>query len=72
MNDVVLKRKVSEATQRLVKSSQPDVEGLGLLCGALGDLLGAWTGQRVRVLICADDQSDAVDMVKAPQRVTHG
>ena len=70
MNDVVLKRKVAEATQRIVTSSAPDVECLGLLCGALGDLLGAWTGQRVRVLICADDQSDAVDMTKAPERVT--
>lgn len=66
MSDVVLKRKVAEATQRIVKSSRPDIEGLGVLCGALGDLLGAWTGQRVRVLICADDQSEAVDMTKAP------
>lgn len=66
MNDVVLKRKVATATQRIVKNSQPDLEGLALLCGALGDLLGAWTGQRVRVLICADDHSEAVDMVKGP------
>lgn len=70
MNDIALKRRAALAMQRITKHSGPDVEGFGLLCGALGDLLGAWTGQRVRVLICADDQSEAVDMTKAPERVT--
>lgn len=69
MSDVILKRKVGEATQRIMKNAPPDVEGVGLLCAALGDLLGQWTGQRVRILIFADDQSDAIDMVKTPQRV---
>lgn len=68
--EVAIKRRVAEAAHRIVKSSRPDVEGLGVLCGALGDLLGAWTGQRVRVLICADDQSEHIDMTKAPQRTT--
>lgn len=47
MSDVVLKRKAAEAMQRIVKSSRPDIEGIGLLCEALDDLLGAWTGKRV-------------------------
>lgn len=64
MSDVVLKRKAAEAMQRIVKSSRPDIEGIGLLCEALDDLLGAWTGKRVRVQICANGQatSDVDDM----------
>lgn len=68
MNDVQLKRKLAAATQRVVKARGADVQGLGLVCSALGDLLGAWTGQEVRVLICAEGQSEAVDMIKQPSR----
>lgn len=64
MSDIALKRKVAEAANRVVKARGADVEGLGLACAALGDLLGSWTGQEVRILIHAESQGDGVDMSK--------
>lgn len=66
MNDIAMKRKLADATQRLVKGRGADIEGVGAVCSALGDLLGAWTGQEVRILICAEGQSEAIDMSKKP------
>jgi hypothetical protein len=66
MNEIVLKRRLSEATQRVVKCREADMEGLGLVVSAIGDLLGVWTGQKVRIQITAEGQSEAVDMVKQP------
>jgi len=48
----------------VVKARGADVEGLGFACAALGDLLGAWTGQEVRILIHAESQSEGIDMSK--------
>lgn len=67
MSDIILKRQLAEATQRVVKSRGPDVEGFGLICATLGELLGQWTGQEVRILICAEGQSEAIDMTKKPE-----
>jgi len=64
MSDIALRRKVAEATNRVVKARGIDVEGLGEVCAALGDLLGAWTGQEVRILIHAESQSEGIDMSK--------
>jgi len=66
MSDISLKRQLAEATRRVVNGRGPDVEGFGLICAALGELLGQWTGQEVRILICAEGQSEAVDMTKKP------
>lgn len=64
MNDVVLKRELAEATQRIVKSRDPNFPAVAGVLNALGDLLSAWTGEAVRVQITAEGQAEALDMTK--------
>lgn len=64
MNDVVIKRGLAEATQRIVKSRDPNIPAVAGVLNALGDLLSAWTGENVRVQVTAEGQTDAVDMIK--------
>jgi len=64
MNEVVIKRELAEATQRIVKSRDPNMPAFANVLNALGDLLSAWTGETVRVQVTAEGQTEAVDMVK--------
>lgn len=64
MNDVVIKRELAEATQRIVKSRDPNMPAVANVLNALGDLLSVWTGETVRVQVTAEGQPEAVDMVK--------
>jgi hypothetical protein len=64
MNEVVIKRELAEATQRIVKSRDPNMPAVANVLNALGDLLSAWTGETVRVQVTAEGQTEAVDMVK--------
>ena len=64
MNEVVIKRELAEATQRIVKSRDPNMPAVANVLNALGDLLSAWTGETVRVQVTAEGQPEAVDMVK--------
>ena len=64
MNEVVIKRELAEATQRIAKSRDPNMPAFANVLNALGDLLSAWTGDTVRVQVTAEGQTEAVDMVK--------
>jgi hypothetical protein len=64
MNDVVMRRKLAEATSSIVKSREPNMQAVAGALDALGDLLSAWTGETVRVRVTVEGHPEAVDMVK--------
>lgn len=64
MIDVVTKRELADATQRIVKSSEPNMPAVASLLNALGDLLSVWTGETVRVKMTAEGQTETLDMTK--------
>jgi len=64
MNDVVIKRELAEATQRIVKSRDPNMPAVAGVLNALGNLLSEWTGETVRVQVTAEGQTEAIDMTK--------
>ena len=66
MNEIVLKRKLAESVQLIVKSSAPHMAGIGGTIDALGSLLSLWTGKEVRVTLSAKGESESLDMVKSP------
>ena len=68
MSDVVIKRELAEATQRIVKSRDPNMPAVANLLNSLGDLLSVWTGETVRVQVSAEGQQESVDMVKPIQQ----
>ena len=64
MSDVVVKRELAEATQRILKSRDPNMPAVANLLNSLGYLLSIWTGETVRVQVSAEGQQESVDMVK--------
>ena len=69
MNEVVIRRRVAETTQKLVKGSTDPaltLKNFAEVLAALGDLMSEWTGEVVRVRVTAEGQPDMVDMVKRP------
>ena len=69
MSDIALRRKLLEQAQLMVRTNNPEVcmQQFSGLLNTLGDLLGAWTGEKVRVHITAAGQGESVDMQKAPE-----
>lgn len=68
MNEIVVKRRLAEATQKLVKCNDPasGMAHMAGVLGALGDLLSGWTGEVVRVSVTAEGQPEALTMTKPP------
>lgn len=69
MSEVVIRRRVAEATQRLVKGTTDPaltLANFAAVLDALGALMSEWTGEVVRVRVTAEGQPDMVDMVKLP------
>ena len=66
MNEIVLKRKLAESVQLIVKSNAPHLEGIGGAIDALGSLLSYWTGKEVRVRLYAKGEEEGLDMTKSP------
>ena len=62
MTEIEIKRKLMESCQRLVKANSTVLQltEYAQTVGLLGDLLGAWTGEKVSLQITADGQTEGV------------
>lgn len=62
---IPIKRRLADATQRIIKARDPDLQAFANALAALGDLLGEWSGETVTVRVEAAGHPEAVlDMTK--------
>lgn len=68
MSEIVAKRTLLEQANLLVKTN--DATATLVACAAvldaLGTLMSIWTGEKVRIRMTAEGQTEELDMVKHP------
>lgn len=68
MSDIETRRKLVDQAQFMARANSPEAKmrSLAAMLNTLGELVGAWTGEQVRIQVTAVGQTESVDVVNRP------